>query len=159
MQNDLALLVKRAAQDSMGIYPASIIEADNTVKHRTEWQDGWNAAVIELNNKEIAVHNWLKSLPPDQIKIITKLFLNDIINIDVDDHGIEIDIPLNDVFVQASEALTITLFHLKILDVIFDKYGYEGTIAWASSKLSMEPLSDRIKNHPNYIAAKKELPE
>lgn len=39
-----------AAQD-VGVYPKSVIHSDGTEHFRTTWEEGWNAALKEVNAK------------------------------------------------------------------------------------------------------------
>ena len=51
MDNEKALYL---VLESMGIYPISTTDKNGT-HNRTEWQDGWNAAVIEITRKRVAI--------------------------------------------------------------------------------------------------------
>lgn len=41
--------------DELGIYPAAVVRKDGTKIKRTEWQDGWNSAVMTAINRMIAL--------------------------------------------------------------------------------------------------------
>lgn len=41
--------------DSMGIYPQSVKGSTKDYEQRTEFMDGWNAAVIEITRKYVDI--------------------------------------------------------------------------------------------------------
>ena len=93
MRAELELAIKEAADDALGIYPKSFRGKD-----RTEWQEGWNAAVIKLSQNESKITDWITKL---NNPIVEQLLIDEAIILYLTNDDIEIHMNCNDVFMWA----------------------------------------------------------
>lgn len=68
----IKLALWEAADDSLGIYPAAV----NGVP-RTDWQDGWNKALISLSERREKFVAWFKGLPERRRQLIGELLADE----------------------------------------------------------------------------------
>lgn len=139
----------------MGIYPASIKE-NNIIKKRTEWQEGFNAYGTELLEKWDLLESWYDSLNLDNQYLIKYLVRNDIIYLSVKKSEIYILVNLNDIFMYAcSDCENVELDEISIIYDLYNKYDFDGIIAYFSIKNKIKPIKERrttkYKNAKKYI--------
>jgi hypothetical protein len=144
----LQLAFHEAAEDDMGIYPMATRHPDGREEKRTEWQDGWNAAVIGHTNKICKIHDWFDGLPEDIRPIAEELIVGEALSLSIDDDGIRPYLLINDTFEYAcSDCEDVTLEDLPLIRVMWREYGYEGLVAWVAKKRKIEPIPEYRNIH------------
>ena len=137
------------ALDSMGIYPQSITKNKKT-KHRTDWQNGWNAAIMGLITKAGTLIDWFEKLTDGEQAIID-YFIDelDILMFRVEKDGkIKINMIVNDTFgYSCADAEPMSVYQLfKMHGVIKDnqELASEICIAYtAKMRGDMEVIKER----------------
>lgn len=155
-------LLWESAVDDMGIYPKSTIRGDVETP-RTEWQDGWNAAVMKMTEKHGQFTGWARSLTDECATMLLEL-------LDADDQAVylgtrEIDgqstitlkILLNDTFSYAcADAERFEVADLPEIHRLWKAHGYYGLVAWVARKRNEEPVKEVRLDHA-YLKAKADL--
>lgn len=137
MNSDNLLVV---AYDSMKIYPESVKSGD-IVTHRTEWENGWNAAVNSLGDRWIEIERWYYSLTKEQREHIGILYESDYLIVNYNEKQIELHINVSDTFYYAcADSESITLEDLPSVAKLYNEYGWEGLVAWVAKKRNTLPL-------------------
>lgn len=133
-----------AAQCSMGIYPQCVVAADETRTERTEWQNGWNAAIMA----EVKNHRRIKCLFKllyDDVKIAAlELLESHMLEISVsDDEPIVMYLNMNDTFGYAcADSEEVTLSEIPEVYRLWKKYGHHGLTAWSAVKRNVDPIDE-----------------
>jgi hypothetical protein len=142
--------------ESMGIYPAAVIEGGKETK-RTEWQDGWNAALMSINKKEIKAEEWFRSLGDDIKEMVLFLFERNALYLDVGDE-IGLYVLCNDFFYPAADGEDVTIEDIPELYRLVSEYGDWGELVYASKKRdNLMPWKDEKEWYkPFYDAMKNE---
>jgi hypothetical protein len=144
----LQLAFHEAAEDDMGIYPMATRHPDGREEKRTEWQDGWNAAVIGHTNKICKIHDWFDGLPEDIRPIAEELIVGEALSLSIDDDGIRPYLLINDTFEYAcSDCEDVTLEDLLSIVFLWREFGYDGLIAWVAKKRNMAPVQEYSNGH------------
>ena len=68
------LAILNAAQDSMGMYPESTI-SEGVAVPRTDWQDGWNACMLEIAERRDKFWTFHEQLPPEKKQKIEAMLI------------------------------------------------------------------------------------
>lgn len=149
--------VSHAARSSMGIYCQTIVNADGSRIERTPWQDGWNAAVIDLEKKRTRIRKFLKILPDEVTNIIAELIESTQLEILCEaKEAISMYLNVNDTFYYASaDAEDVLISDIPKIYELWKKYDHHGITAWVALKRNMDPL-DELKTE-KYDAAIKEI--
>jgi len=153
-------LLWEAAVDDMGIYPRAVLRG--TVEElRTEWQDGWNAAVTEITEKHGQLTTWAKALTEEQLAQVTELLNADgePVHLGIRDKGGGVVLLMNcgDTFMYAcADAERFDLADLPEIHRLWKKHGYCGQVAWIARKRNAEPVKE-YRYDSRYIAAKADL--
>lgn len=163
-RNLLNSLLWEAAHDDMGIYPKAVVKAGVEVP-RTEWQEGWNAAIMAMTQKYQRLRRWAEQLQPDVQKVLVELLDDDAEPLrlsyresDGAEGGVELLLFCSDTFIYAcSDSEAITLEELPEWHALWKAHGYVGTVAWISRKRSMPPVKE-YRLDPAYIKAVADLP-
>lgn len=157
-RNVLDSLLWEAAVDDMGIYPRAVVRA-GVETLRTEWQDGWNAAVMDITNKHGKFSAWVESLTDDQRAHLRELLDSDgePIYLGYRDDAVVLGVRCGDTFAYAcADAESFTLDDLPEIHRLWKKHGYVGLVAWISQKRRTDPVKEyRYDSH--YLAAKADL--
>jgi hypothetical protein len=146
--------LEKKAFDDIGIYPASVEEVK-----RTEWQDGWNAALSQFHKNNVAFHKYLSDLREPQKNALKELLLDDVVELSNGDGKITIWLNVNDTFYTAADGESVPESDLELLASLNGNYGFDGVVAWVAKKRGMEPLEFKYKKTSNYLEAEKELNE
>lgn len=137
------------AHDALGIYPAAVVR-DGKKTERTEWQDGYNAAVCKMTEYWSLFDEWIKKLPPKTIEQITTLTEEDELMINImEDNKIRLCMICSDVFAWAcSDAEEITVEELDEIYAYYEEDPKYGLTYWICKRRQMQPqkpLADRIR--------------
>ena len=157
-RNLLNSLLWEAAHDDMGIYPAAVIKGD-VREERTPWQDGWNAAVIEMTQKYNKLHGWAEALTDTQRDMLVEMLDADVeaVKLHVRDGTVEIWIWCNDTFMYAcSDSETVPLDALPDVYRLWKAHGWDGLIAWIAAKRKAEPVKE-VRYDAGYVKARAAL--
>lgn len=123
-----------AVLDWEGVYPISVTQGDVT-KHRTEWQEGWNACFIALTHNICLVLDSELDLP-----IVSKLSVSSRFSIAKDKYLLN----MNDTFYYASaDAEEIKENEIPEVYRLFDNYGDAGLIYFVAKKRDEKPKIPR----------------
>ena len=125
------------AHKDRGIYPQSI----DGVK-RTEWQDGWNAAIMKGTKKAIKISEWLKGLPEE----VFELIVDETLYVCIGDEP-ELFINCNDLFFWACSDAEEFDFLLDLSDLkkALEESPEHGDILWVCRKRKMRPQKPYYK--------------
>jgi hypothetical protein len=144
----LQLAFHEAAEDDMGIYPMATRHPDGREEKRTEWQDGWNAAVIGHTDKICKIGKWFDELPEHLQPIVEELIVGEALSLSIGDDGIQTYLRVNDTFYYAcSDCEDVTLEDLPLIRVMWREYGYDGLVAWVAKKRNIEPVQEYRNSH------------
>lgn len=109
MKPEIELALNEAAEDCMGIYPQSM-----NGKKRTEWQNGWNEAIIKLTKLKGTVHSWFITLSEEHQNIVGDLLIRDKLDVQFHKEKMHMYVNCNDVFAWGcADAEDISLDELK----------------------------------------------
>lgn len=157
-RDELDSLLWEAAVDDMGIYPKAVIK-DGVETPRTEWQDGWNAAVIEITKKHGQFTAWVKALTEAQRGWLHELLNSDgePIHIGWSDDQVTLGLTCGDTFAYAcADYESFTLEDLPEIHRLWTKHGYYGTVAWIARKRKTDPVKE-YRYNSRYLAAQADL--
>lgn len=157
-RNVLNSLLWEAAVDDMGIYPRAVVR-DGVETPRTEWQDGWNAAVVAVSEKYEKLLTWVRALEPEQSEQLRKLLDSDgePVHLRVTDGNVELRVLCGDTFAYAcSDSESFELAELPEIHRLWDAHGYSGMTAWIARKRQMEPVKE-WRQTAGYLKAKADL--
>lgn len=146
------------ALDDLGIYPAAVIRDGIEIK-RTEWQSGYNAAVIELTERHATFTAWAAALTPEDRALVTQLLDSDgePLRLACRDKTVTFSIQCNDTFMYAcGDAEDCTLADLPEIARLWKAHGWSGLVAWIARKRNMEPVKE-FRVDPRYLRAKADL--
>jgi hypothetical protein len=130
---------------TIGIYPQSSStwdEKTNTIKDtklRTEWQEGWNAATMEISKK---IHEVERHIGETGISDELALLL--ISDVGWMEEG-KFVLNMNDTFWYAADAEEISEEEVKEVAGLFANYGYKGITYWVAKKRGYDPDVQRYK--------------
>lgn len=159
-RNVLNSLLWEAAVDALGIYPRATLR-DGVETPRTEWQDGWNAAVMAIAEKHGVLTTWARGLSPQQSTILREMLDADAepILLRVSDGSVELALTCSDTFMYAcSDAEPFELDDIAEIHRLWSAHGYFGPMAWVARKRAAEPVKE-YRYNARYIAAKADLSE
>lgn len=154
---DLRYYFKEQASMSMGIYPMSSYNELGEKHERTPYEEGWNAALIKILEKEIQIESWFDSLSDINKEHVTYLLKYDVITLSPKKDKMDMYINCNDVFYSAADGEEITVNDFEILVDLDWGFGWKGIAAWIALKRGIEPMSDNYKNDKAYKEAKEYL--
>jgi hypothetical protein len=128
------------ALEGMGIYPAKAIGGENPYDERSEYQNGWNAAIMEIHKTAVLFSEYIRSLSGDIGDAFVTLLLDDVIMMNDVDGEVKLWVLMNDIFFWAcADGEDVELDNLPLLRDLYLEYGYDGLIAWVAKKRGIEP--------------------
>jgi hypothetical protein len=142
------LLVTKVVSDvlaTFGIYPQASITVDKdgketNRKERTEWQEGWNAAYMEISGK---IHDQFALLEKGMSQELALLLIADVGWLQKDG---KFQLNMNDTFYYAcADSEEVGADEIKEVAGYFAKYGYKGITYWVSKKRGELPQIPRYK--------------
>ena len=145
------LMAIKAVQDVLsttGIYPQSMTDKDGKNTKRTEWQDGWNAAILHIS-KEIFKQFDIMSKGVDED--LALLLLADVGWL----RGKDLMLNMNDTFHYAcSDSEIVESFEFKEVARLFKTYGGKGIDYWVAKKRGYDPEISEYKEGVEEVRAK-----
>ena len=144
MNKEIELALNELAIDSMGIYPQANIDENNVKTERTEWQSGWNAAIIKIRERICAFDKWFTELPADASSMIGEMLPEEIIRLYLNkDETITMWILMNDTFYFAcADGEDITMEEIPLLYQMWKQFDWYGLVAIVSKKRKQLPLKE-----------------
>ena len=144
MNKEIELALNELAIDSMGIYPQANIDENNVKTERTEWQSGWNAAIIEIRNRICIFDKWFTELPADVSTMIGEMLPDETIRLHLDkDKNVIMWVLMNDTFYFAcADGEDITMEEIPLLYQMWKKFDWYGLVAITSKKRKQLPLKE-----------------
>lgn len=160
---EIILHLKECAEEAIGIYPKATIE--NGIKtERTEWQNGWNSAIIKRTKLENKFLNWYKEIPTKYKKCVTTLLIKEELYLSLDeDNNVTMFILLNNIFAWAcSDYENVTFKDLHDIYTVYLKDNKWGTIKWACVKRNekpQDPIVEKMKEDGSWDKKMEALPD
>jgi len=143
-EENLGNLFLAKALDSMGMYPQATISGDVRTE-RTPWQEGWNEALMKLTNRWVAIGEWYKTINESIKPILAECLLKDIMFLHVEENKISILVNVGDTFAYAyADAEEVDITEVQTVKDIYDRFSWDGVIAWAARKRKETPIEERI---------------
>jgi len=125
-----------AAYESCGMYPKSINGVD-----RTEWQTGWNDAIMAICTRRGALEKWFKDLGPIHKKAVMVLLKAGALHFSDRDGVGEMWLVMNDTFAYAcADGETVPDKDLEEVMNAYNKFSHHGLTAWAARRRGIQPL-------------------
>lgn len=130
---------------SLGIYPSSVLKNGVETK-RTEYEEGWNAALFEISKRHLCLIRWRNKLEKKDREAFDYLLSHTSrLSIDFDENNqILLFMTVNDVFVPAAVLENITIKDLVALAEIHVLYGEEGIFAFFKDRYKHDRTKRRI---------------
>ena len=146
------------AHDDLGIYPQTNTDDKGSFIPRTEWQNGWNDAVMEHTRNAILYYKFMETLTEEHRVALENLLLDDVIYLHKGkEDKVYLWLNVNDIFYLAADMEDVLPEDLPLLASLQERYGFGGILAWVAKKRNMEPIAFKYKKTNNYIAAETEL--
>lgn len=144
-----------ASQMTMGIYVQTVVAADGTRTERTEWQNGWNAALMSLAKTQRRIRDLFKILPEDVALLMLELLDSYMLEINVhEDKPIIFYLNMNDTFgYSCADAEEVIVSEIPEVHRLWKKYGHHGLTAWSAIKRNVDPI-DECKTKQYALAVK-----
>jgi hypothetical protein len=143
-EENLSNLFLAKALDSMGMYPQATISGDVRTE-RTPWQEGWNEALMKLTNRWVAIEEWYKTINKSIKPVLSECLLTDLMFLHVNGDKISILVNMNDTFAYAcADAEEVDIIEVQTVKDIYDRFIWDGVIAWAANKRKVTPIEERI---------------
>ena len=139
--------------ETTGIYPRAVQGGDEPYEKRSDHQNGWNAAVMEISKRigEALKESW-KEVDED----LTLLLLADVIN---DDHGHYV-LNMNDTFYFATaDGEEVKPEEIKEVARLFSYYGFAGLTYWVAEKRGHDPEISSSREEVEYVRSKEQKKE
>jgi hypothetical protein len=128
------------ARNGLGIYPAAVGDVP-----RTEWQDGWNKAVMRMVEYVGIIHEWYKTITEEQAAALVKLLKAHVLFFTMWGGKVEYFVNLNDTFDYASaDGEDVTVEEFTFLVDLYEKFGHHGITAWAALRRVDVPIKERM---------------
>ena len=127
MNKEIEAALNELAIDSMGIYPQANIDENNIRTERTEWQNGWNAAIMEFRKRVCAFEEWFSKLPENVSSMIGEMLLDETIRLHLDKYkNVTMWVLMNDTFYFAcADGEDITLEEIPVLYQMWKTKSYK----------------------------------
>ena len=136
-------IVMKAVTDvlaTFGIYPQATIDGKGVRTERTEWQNGWNAALMELSKRIDEVEKQI-----EETGISDELALLLIADVGWLQDG-KFVLNMNDTFWGCADAEEANEEEVKEIAKLFATYGYKGITYWVAKKRGFDPEIPRYKS-------------
>jgi len=95
---EIELRLRRAVDQTTGIYPQKTTDRNGATTERTPWQEGWNAAVYDRVERFSALSNWYMNLSADLQPVIHRLLLAGNLSVSVEEGKASPYVNCNDLF-------------------------------------------------------------
>lgn len=138
-ENATKYLMLRAVLDGLGVYPAAVTENSVTTE-RSAWQDGWNAATKEIEEKAETIEAWFKDLPLQTARSMEYALEHDLIEVQISGKTVRLILFMNDVFCHAADGERIEAEDTYHIEHVHRGWGHHGVIAWVARRRKEAPL-------------------
>lgn len=106
---------------------------------RTEWQDGWNAAIEKASEDTRTLLAWYRDMPMLTQACVLFLLDTDVLELDITDGTVDMWVQVNDFFGPCADGESITMNHLFLLANACAMYPVWGKHAVAACLRKQEP--------------------
>jgi hypothetical protein len=122
---------------TFGVYPQATIDGEGVRTERTQWQEGWNAAFMEISKRINAVEEQSKGISDELALLLIadvgwlqdgKFILN-----------------MNDTFGGYSDVEEVKEEEVQEIARLFVTHGYKGITYWVAKKRGYDPEISRHK--------------
>lgn len=143
------------ALEAAGVYPYRVHLSNGEVKERTEWENGWNAAIDKINEYWDALWSWYSHQSPEIQKAVDFFCAEEALSFSFDDEGgVYLLFNMNDTFAYAcADAEEVQPEELVKLAGLFVQYNWAALIAWASKKRGYLPIEPHQTEDFNTVFA------
>jgi len=140
-------LIDEAATMNLGMYPAQVIGSEGAYSERTEWMEGWNAAVARQNEYVLQIYAWFKTVPPEYLTQVQDLLLEGTIELSIgDSDGVHLIFMCSDIFFWGcADCEDIAVEELKDLVACFSESPKWGGELWVARKRKERPQGAVLK--------------
>ena len=139
------MLLLGAAHEDQGMFPASTVYADGRKDDRTPWQDGWNAACLDLTKRWVALCTWFRTLSASEQHLVRSLLEASAISLSLNEDVISVELNMNDTFGYAcSDSQDVPLADLHTVSMMWGDFGDDGLIAYAAFIRQRDPIAPRM---------------
>lgn len=129
---------------------------NNGVKRaRTAYEDGWNAAVMDISHRWQRLTKWAATLSSPHQETLMYLLDSSVVEISMDGEDIVVLAHVGDVFSHTADNEEIELQVLPTVLDIFHRFGHDGLVAYVSHKRGQAPLGSYLTD--NHTQALKHL--
>lgn len=133
-------LIDEAASMNLGMYVGSVSESDGSYIERTEWMDGWNAAVMKQNDYVLQIYAWFKTIPEEYLTLVEDLLLEGHVDISVDVDSVCLIYNCNDIFMWGcADCEEIPVEELKDFAACLEESPKWGGALWVARKRKERP--------------------
>ena len=144
------LALHEGANESLGIYPQSVVGGDNPYEKRTEWMEGWNAAVTANTRAMCEIEKWYKSVPTEFKPVLDDLLVTYKVQITKHDDAVTMYVNCNDLFWWAvADAEELNFSDLAELNRCISESPDHGELLWCAKKRKMRPQKPYYKSFSN----------
>ena len=135
-----------AADDSLGIYPQAVLGGDNPYEKRTEWMEGWNAAVTARTGAMVKIEQWHKDVPEKFRPVVDDMLIDGRIQVVCSDGAVRMYVDCSDLFFWAcADAEEISFDELNDLSEYVSISPGFGGLMWCAKKRGMRPQKPYYK--------------
>ena len=133
---------------SFGVYAKSVTGGDHPYEKRSEWQEGWNAAVFSRSKRQGIVTDWFENLSEECRSLVEELLFNESLSLRIHEDSLTMNVNCNDLFYWAcADFEDITLEELPELLAAMKESKF-GDSLWICRKRNMRPQTPYYKFIP-----------
>jgi hypothetical protein len=134
-----------AGHNTLGIYPQSVMGGEKPYKERTDYMNGWNAAVLAMHEARWAVEKVYGLLEQSVRDKLEELVNEDFVFWGFDDREARTagQAKLAVAYTWA-DAEDLPLEEIERLHGLWKEYGPDGVIAWVANRRGEEPLAEYV---------------
>lgn len=144
------------AVEDMAIYCRAVVR-DGVEIPRTEWQDGWNAAVIGISERRDKIEAWWSKLTDAQRAALEELVKNDVLSLRIREDAVILRAHCGDTFAYAcADSEDITLDEIPEFARLWKAHGYVGMVAFIAQKRAAEPVKE-YRFSADYLKARADI--
>jgi hypothetical protein len=135
------LLAIKAVQDvlaTVGIYPQSMVDEHGKRTERTEWQNGWNAAIIHISEETDKQFDIMSKGVNEDLALLTVADVGWLV-------GDEFQLNMNDTFYYGADMESVSMEEVKEVARLFRTYGGRGIDYWVAEKRGCDPEKPKYR--------------
>lgn len=110
---------------------------------------------MTYTHKLVVLERFINDLSEEHRKALETLMFDEALMLSERDDEVTVWLCVNDIFYYAADAEDVEIKELPLLAEIYDKFGWDGLIAWVAIKRGMEPLRRKFDKTVEYKSAVK----